>query len=343
MNALRTLSLLALFGCGAVAGSPEAVRAPPNMNPMVSIAPLVEAVEPAVVNVYVSASQQIPKQYQRFYGLPAERTVQGQGSGFVISPDGYILTNNHVIAGATDIKVKFASGSDVPAKVVGTDPDSDIALLKIDVKDAIPFLRLGSSDGMRVGDWAVAVGNPLGLGHTVTMGIISGKGRNIPDIPFEEFLQTDASINPGNSGGPLIALDGTVIGMNTAIVQGANSVGFAIPSDHIAGVLPQLRENGKVARGFLGVEMVTDIPDAAQKALGAGVLVGSVSPEGPAAKAGIRSGDLVIGVGDAKVADAREMVRAVSSHAPGKEVVITVMREGKEKRLTVKLGERPAS
>jgi len=313
------------------------------MNPMQTIAPLVEAVGPAVVNVYVSSSQQIPKQLQMFYGLPSERTVQGQGSGFVISPDGYIVTNNHVVDSATDIKVKFPNGEDIPAKVVGTDPDSDVALLKIDVKDSIPYLKLGDSDKVKVGDWAVAVGNPLGLGQTVTMGIVSGKGRDIPDIPFEEFLQTDASINPGNSGGPLLALDGTVIGMNTAIVQGANTVGFSIPSSHIATVLPQLREKGKVARGYLGVEMVTDMPEAAQKALGAGVLLGNINPEGPAAKSGLKSGDLVTKVGDEKVANAREMVRAVSAHSPGEDVKITVMRDGKEKSFSVKLGERPAS
>jgi serine protease Do len=162
-------------------------------------------------------------------------------------------------------------------------------------------------------------------------------------MPFEEFLQTDASINPGNSGGPLLNLNGDVIGMNTAIVQGANSVGFSIPSNHIANVLPQLREKGKVARGFLGVEMVQNVPDAAQKALGEGVLLGDITADGPADKAGLKTGDMVTKVGDLKVTNAKEMMRAVSSHQPAESLEVTVMRDGKEKHVSVKLGERPAS
>ncbi|MDP2308820.1 MAG: trypsin-like peptidase domain-containing protein [Pseudomonadota bacterium] len=316
------------------------MQLPAGFNPMASLAPLVEAVEPAVVNVYTSAQMQVDPRAQWMYGLPSERTVQGQGSGFVISADGYILTNNHVVKGATDVKVKFSDGLDYPAKVVGTDPDTDVALLKITRDREFPYLRLGQDDGMRVGDWVVAVGNPLGLGHTVTAGIVSGIGRDIPDLPLEEFIQTDASINPGNSGGPLIGLDGQVVGMNTAIIAGANTVGFAIPASHIAQILPQLRQNGRVSRGFMGVELAS-IPVVAQEALGKGVLIAGVAADGPAAKAGIKVGDMVVRIGDRTVDDRTDMIRVVSSTPPGKKIDVLVMRQGKEKTLSIELMEKP--
>jgi len=345
MNALRTTALglllgTGIMGCGANAGSADPVRMPASFNPMVSLAPLVDAVEPAVVNVYTSQRMQVDPRAQWMFGLPSERTVQGQGSGFVISSDGYLLTNNHVVKGATEVKVKFSDGADYTAKVIGADADSDVALLKISGDKAFPFLRLATEDvKTHVGDWVVAVGNPLGLGHTVTAGIVSGIGRDIPDLPLEEFLQTDASINPGNSGGPLIALDGSVVGMNTAIIAGANTVGFAIPAQHISEVLPQLRENGKVARGYMGVEMAS-LPEAATQALG-GVLIGGVMPGGPADKAGIQSGDVVIKIGDKDIENQTDVLRSVAGTAPGKKLEVVVMRKGKEKKLTVELMEKP--
>lgn len=348
MTVLRTaaLGMLVTFGsvgCGAVAGEPSPVQMPATFNPMVSLAPLVDAVEPAVVNVYTSATMPVDPRAQWMYGLPSERSVQGQGSGFVISADGYILTNNHVVRGATEVKVKFSDGVDYPAKVVGTDADSDVALLKISGDHAFKYLQLGKTDGARVGDWVVAVGNPLGLGHTVTAGIVSGIGRDIPDLPLEEFIQTDASINPGNSGGPLIGLDGQVIGMNTAIIAGANTVGFAIPASHIADLLPQLRDNGRVARGYMGVQMVDirSMPDAAQKALGKGVLIGEVMPDSPAARGGIKPGDVVVKINGKPVDDRTDMLRLVSATSPGKKIEVVVMRQGKEKQLTVEVVEKP--
>ncbi|MFZ5481570.1 MAG: S1C family serine protease [Myxococcota bacterium] len=339
----RTLPLVLLLACKADAQSPPAAVAPPaSFNPAMSLAPLVDAVEPAVVNVYTSVTQRVPRAYQYWFNLPESFTQQGQGSGFAISADGYIITNNHVVRDATGIKVKFPNGKDRDAKVVGADPATDVALLKIESDGTVPYLKLGKSDAVRVGDWVVAIGNPLGLGHTVTAGIVSGKGRDIPELPFEEFIQTDASINPGNSGGPLVALDGTVIGMNTAIIQGANTVGFAIPSDHISSILPQLREKGKVARGALGIQMA-DVPEAAQKALGKGVLVEAVAPEGGAAKAGLRPGDMITAIDGKAIADNRDLLKVVSAHAPGDEVEVTIVREGKEKKIKVKLGERQAS
>ncbi|MDP2316189.1 MAG: trypsin-like peptidase domain-containing protein [Pseudomonadota bacterium] len=345
MSVLRTTVLMLMVGsgvagCGAIAGSPTPVQMPAGFNPMVSLAPLVDAVEPAVVNVYTSGKMQVDPRTQWMFGLPSERTVQGQGSGFVISADGYILTNNHVVKDATEVKVKFADGADYAAKVVGTDADSDIALLKITGNGAFPYLQLDKDDGVRVGDWVVAVGNPLGFGHTVTAGIVSGMGRNIPDLPLDEFIQTDASINPGNSGGPLIGLDGTVVGMNTAILAGANTVGFAIPASHIYEVIPQLRENGRVSRGYMGVQMAS-IPEVAQQALGKGVLIAEVVPDGPAAKAGIQSGDVVVKIGSREVEDQTDMLRVVAGTPPGEKVDVLVMRKGKEKKLTVELMEKP--
>ncbi len=336
---LRMVPLLMLVGCGAVAGSPSPVQVPASYNPMVSLAPLVDAVEPAVVNVYTSQTMQLNPMFQRF-GMPTERTVQGQGSGFVISADGYLLTNNHVVDGAKEVKVKFSDGHEHTAKVVGADADSDVALLKIDGEKAFPYLELGTRAAPKVGDWVVAVGNPLGLGHTVTAGIVSGMGRNIPDLPLEEFIQTDASINPGNSGGPLIGVDGRVVGMNTAIVAGANTVGFAIPAAHIAEVLPQLRDSGKVSRGYMGVQMAS-IPEVAQKALGKGVLVAEVTADGPAAEAGIKAGDVVVKIAGKEIADQADMLRTVAGIAPGRKVPVVLMRQGKEKEVTVELGERP--
>jgi serine protease Do len=277
---------------------------------------------------------------QMMFRLPSERTMQGQGSGFAISADGYILTNNHVIDNATEVKVKFSDGEELTAKVVGTDPESDIALLKISADHAIPYLELGAKAPPRVGDWVVAVGNPLGLGHTVTAGIVSGIGRDIPDVPYEQFIQTDASINPGNSGGPLIGIDGRVVGMNTAIISGANTVGFAIPATHISEVLPQLREKGRVARGYMGVQMAS-VPDVAKSSLGKGVIIAGVVDDGPAAKAGIQNGDVVIKIGGAVIEDQSDMLRAIGGSTPGKKVEVVVMRQGKEKSLQVELAEKP--
>lgn len=343
----RVTLLLALAGCAANADTPAAALAPATFVPPTSLAPLVDAVEPAVVNVYVTQRQtvNIPPQMQMMLGYPAstERTVKGQGSGFVISPDGFLLTNNHVAEGATEIKVKFENGDEYIAKLVGADADSDIALLKIDAKKELPWLKLGDSEALRVGDWVVAIGNPLGLGHTVTAGIVSGKGRILPEEPLNDFIQTDASINPGNSGGPLLSVAGEVVGMNTAIIQGANTVGFAIPSDHLEDIVNQLREDGKVSHGFLGVQMAA-LNEAGKKQLGVagGVLVTQVEPGGPAEQAGIKPGDVLLKVDDREISDGQALQRSVQSLQPGKKVMVTVQRDGKSKLIEVKLGERPA-
>ncbi len=333
----------ALQACTADAGQAAPVSAPAAFNPHLSLAPLIEAVEPAVVNVYVTSRQQVPARYQHFYGYPAEQTVQGQGSGFVISADGLLLTNNHVIQGATDIKVKFDTGEEYAATVVGADRGSDVALLQIKAGRVLPYLKLGDSDAARVGDWVVAVGNPLGLGHTVTAGIISAKGREIPDLDaLEEFIQTDAGINPGNSGGPLIGLDGAVVGMNTAIVSGANSVAFAIPAGHLEWVLPQLREHGAVSRGWLGVGSAPlNARGLAMYKVDHGVVITELSANSPAELAGLVAGDVMLQVQDRELHDSRDLFRTIASRSPGDEVTIRTLRDGKPRDVKVKLGSRP--
>ena len=341
---MKLLPFLLLTACYADAGDAPPVTPPAAFNPSLSLAPLVAAVEPAVVNVYTTQRQAIPQIYQYAYGLPSERIQQGQGSGFVISADGYILTNNHVVSGATTVKVKFDSGDEYAAEVVGLDQGSDVALLKIDAKKALPWLRLGSSEAARVGDWVVAVGNPLGLGHTVTAGIISAKGREVPELEaLEEFIQTDASINPGNSGGPLIGLDGTVIGMNTAIVSGANSVGFSIPSDHLAFVLPQLREKGTVARGWLGVGTAAlNSRGLKEFKVETGVMVTQVSDGSPAAVFGLVPGDVILSIAGKPMSEPADLYRAVASKWPGDEVTVKYLHAGTTKESKLKLGTRPS-
>jgi serine protease Do len=335
---------LALSACHADATDAPPVAVPANFNPMLTLAPLVDNVRPAVVNVYTTQRQAIPTMYQYAYGWPKEHVQEGQGSGFVITADGYILTNNHVVSGASEVKVKFDSGEEFPATVIGLDRGSDVALLKIESPRPLPWLKLAASDRAKVGDWVVAVGNPLGLGHTVTAGIISAKGREVPDLDaLEEFIQTDASINPGNSGGPLIGLDGAVVGMNTAIVSGANSVGFAIPADHLALVVPQLRETGTVARGWLGVGTAAlNARGLKQFNVDGGALVVRMSEGSPAALAGLAPGDVILNIGGKTITSDKDVYRAIASRNPGDEVLIRYLREGKPKESKVLLVVRPS-
>ena len=335
------------LGCAANAESPAAASAPVGFVPPTSLAPLVDAVEPAVVNVYVTSRQtmRVDPRLPLLLGVPmpaTERTVQGQGSGFVISPDGYLLTNDHVVGDADTIKVKFENGDEYSAKLVGSDSESDIALLKVDAKKALPWLKLGNSETLRVGDWVVAIGNPLGLGHTVTAGIVSGKGRVLADEPLNDFIQTDASINPGNSGGPLLAVNGDVVGMNTAIIQNANTVGFAIPASHLVDIVKQLREDGRVSHGYLGVRMAP-VPEEGKKQLNvtSGVYLTQIEPAGPAEGAGLRAGDVILKVDGHPISDSQTLLRAVAGVRAGTTVSVTVQRDGKPRDFQVKLGERP--
>jgi len=279
-------------------------------------------------------------------GAPPRRAT-GLGSGFIIDPEGYVVTNNHVVDGATKVEVRLEDDSAYPAEVIGTDPQTDLALLKIDADKPLPALRLGDSDSAEVGDWVMAVGNPFGLGGTVTAGIISARGRNIQAGPYDDFLQVDASINRGNSGGPLFNLEGDVIGVNTAIFSpngGSVGIGFAIPSNMVKSVVAQLREKGEVERGWLGVQIQNVTPDLAD-ALGlkeaAGAIVAQVTPGSPAEAGGIRSGDVILSFAGKKIDDTRELARVVAEHPVGGEADIRIWRDGEARTLTFATGKMP--
>jgi serine protease Do len=275
--------------------------------------------------------------------------VPSLGTGFVISPDGYIITNNHVIEDVDKIEVQFEDGKKYDATVVGRDPRTDVALIRIEPEGDLQALPLGNSDSVRPGDWVVAIGNPFGLAHTVTAGIVSARHREINQDPdarrFDDFLQTDAAINPGNSGGPLINLNGEVIGINTAINPRANTIGFAVPVNIAKDVLPQLRASGKVTRGWLGV-YIQPIDSQMQELLGLedthGALVSKVEPGSPADVAGVKSGDVVVEFDGRKIEKMEELPRFVARAGVGEKLALVVMRKGSRKDLDVTLGELDA-
>jgi serine protease Do len=269
---------------------------------------------------------------------------QALGSGFVISADGYIVTNNHVIEGADEIAIEFYSGKTLDAKLVGTDLKTDIALLKVDSPDPLPFVTFGDSDHMRVGDWVMAMGNPLGQGFSVSAGIVSARNRELSGT-YDDFIQTDAAINRGNSGGPLFNMDGQVIGVNTAILSpngGSIGIGFSMASNVVSKVTDQLKQFGETRRGWLGVRIQDVTPDVAE-AMGLadakGALVTDV-PEGPAMDAGMKAGDVITSFNGVAVADTRELVRKVADTEVGKAVPVVVLRDGKSENLTITLGRR---
>jgi len=275
-------------------------------------------------------------------------TPRGQGTGVIVDADGIIATNNHVVTGAKRLEVTLQDGRKLPAEVVGTDPETDLALLRVKAKD-LPAAKLGDSTLLEPGDWVVAVGNPFGLDHTVTVGVVSAVRRSgIGVASYENFIQTDAAINPGNSGGPLLNLDGEVIGINTAIRTsngGSDGISFAIPSATLAKVLPELVNGGRVSRGWLGVTLQTLTPELArsfQLESAHGALISEVLSDTPAAKAGLRPGDIVLSIEGKEVQDHRELSDAVAALAPGTEAELTLLRDGAEKAVSVVLGERPA-
>lgn len=280
--------------------------------------------------------------FEKFFGdAPKSFKHRSLGSGFIIDPAGYIITNNHVIEGADKIKVKLVEGKEYQATIKGRDPKTDLALIQITnpPKD-LPYLVLGDSEAIRVGDWVMAVGNPFGLSHTVTQGIISAKGRVIGAGPYDNFLQTDASINPGNSGGPLLNLKGEVVGINTAILASGQGIGFATPSNMAKSVIPQLKEKGQVTRGMLGVQVQNVTPELA-KSFGmtepTGALVAEVNPGTPAEKAGLHRGDIIIEFNGHPIHEMNELPRLVAGTPPGTTSTLKVLRSGKEKtfKLTV--------
>jgi len=317
-----------------------------------SLAPLVKAVKPAVVNI--NTTQRLRRgpmgdpfeQFFGFFGNPApQRDLERQslGSGFIIDEKGYVLTNNHVIEGADRIHVTMADGREFAAKLIGTDPKIDVALLKIEsTRTDFPYVYLGDSDALEVGDWVVAIGNPFGLGLSVTHGLVSAKERSIGAGPYDDFIQSDALINPGNSGGPLFDLSGNVMGINTAMSRG-QGIGFAVPINLAKQLLPQL-ETGKIVRGWLGVSIQNLTPDLARSlnlASSKGALVAQVVRGGPAEKGGLKSGDVVVKLNNQPVSTANELTRAVATLAPGSKVGLEAIRDGETRSFKVKMGQRP--
>jgi len=325
-----------------------------------SFAGLAKAASPSVVNISTlkvlkGSERQVPMPFgpndpfrdffDRFRDMvPKDYKQQALGTGFVIDKDGFILTNNHVVEKGEEIKVKFSDGKEFVAKIVGRDPKTDLALIKIDSEMPLAPLLMGDSDALEVGEWVVAIGNPFGLGHTVTAGIVSAKYRHLGAGAYDNFIQTDASINPGNSGGPLLDAEGRVVGVNTAIYSqtgGSVGIGFAIPINMAKNLLPQLKE-GKVVRGWLGV-MIQKITPELKKKLGLkderGALVADVTPNGPAEKAGIKRGDVILTFDGKEIKEMNDLPLIVASTPVGKMVKVEVWRKDKKETFEVKLGE----
>lgn len=273
---------------------------------------------------------------------PGHFRQHGNGSGVIIDAEGHILTNHHVVVRADEVRVTLTDGREYEARVVGRDPKTDLAVLQVDVSESLPVAPLGSSDTLRVGDWVMAIGNPFGLSHTVTAGIVSGKGRIIGAGPYDDFIQTDASINPGNSGGPLFNLRGEVVGINTAMVPHGRGIGFAIPIDTAKPLIPQMVATGSVTRGYLGVSIQSITPDLAEALkldVTAGALVGEVMPDSPAAQAGLQSGDVITAFDGKPVASSQDLPGIVAETPVGQDVTVTVQRQGEPLELAVTVGK----
>ena len=351
MRPLLIAALLALpLPALAQLPSPQVVAVP-------SLAPLIDSVKSAVVNIDVAKrpSGEQAELMERFFkkrggtGKEDAPLSSGTGSGFIIDPKGLVLTNNHVVEGAVTLKVRLDDGRAFDGEVLGRDPLTDVALVKLKGKfEALPFVKLGDSTAMKVGDWAVAIGNPFGLAQSVSAGIISALDRQIGASRYDQFLQTDAAINPGNSGGPLFNLRGEVIGMNTAIIGGQNGagtgIGFAVPSSLIKAVLPQLEKTGTVTRGWLGVG-IQDVSPALSRALMLpardGALITGVNEGSPAQKGGLKEEDVVLAIDGEKVNSSTTLTRIIALKRPDATVALQVVRAGKPTEVKVKLGVRP--
>jgi serine protease Do len=329
---------------------------------LVNFADVVERINPAVVNVEATSRPSanstrrrrprpdLPEVPEPFNGLPGnprgdrDAPRRGSGSGFIIDADGSILTNNHVIDGADRIIVKLSDGRTLRAKVIGSDPDTDIALIKVDGEKGLPVAPIGDSSSLRMGEWVCAIGNPLGYEHSVTVGVVSYLGRKLFDLSLDNYIQTDAAINFGNSGGPLINARGEVIGINAAISSRASNIGFAVPINGASAILPQLRAKGHVTRGYIGV-VLRDVDGDLQRSLslpvGHGALVQDVTGGSPAERAGVRVYDVVTSFDNVEVANEDELIREISARAPGSQVKMRVTRDGRDQTIAVKLAERP--
>ncbi len=339
-------------------------NAPVRMIPQ-NFSALADAVSPAVVHIRVEKTVkgggpafhqfgQNPfggnKQFKDFFGRNFGQQRQpefkqpGLGSGFIIDKGGYIVTNNHVVANANTIKVILKDDTEYNAEIVGLDPVTDIALIKVDAKGNLPAVSMGSSDNLKVGEWVAAIGSPFGLEHTVTAGIVSGKGRVIGSGPYDDFIQTDASINPGNSGGPLINMRGEIVGINTMIIAGGNGIGFAIPVDLAKDIIGQLKTSGEVTRGWLGVT-IQDLKGDLAAYYGlkdkSGVMVASVVPGDPADRAGIQPKDIITEIDGKKVTTSRDLTALAAKLGVGHTAKVTILRDGRQKDLDLKVGKRP--
>ncbi len=355
----RSAALVAVLGATGAAIVPAT---PALAVPAGGYSDLVETVSPAVVFIEVTAKAQpanmsgqlpegLPEELRREFEkmmpptgeMPAR---QGLGSGFLISEDGKIVTNNHVVEGAETVSVKLADGREFDAKVIGSDPLTDVAVLQLDTDEKMPFVSFGDSDEMRAGDEVIAVGNPFGLGGTVTSGIVSALSRDINSGPYDDYIQTDAAINRGNSGGPLFNNAGEVIGMNTAIFSpdgGSVGIGFAVPSDLVQRIVTDLSDDGTITRGWLGVQ-IKPMPEDIANVLGydapKGAVVEKVTPDSPAAKAGLTDGDIILSFNETEIVDLQDLTRAVAATDPKAVVPVTVLHKGKEKIVEVTIGTR---
>jgi serine protease Do len=353
--------------------------AAPLGAPVTTLAPLIKQLKPAVVNIATTTvakshprvpgyprggpqggphggqeggpGGQMEEFFQRFYGqqreMPEYRS-NSLGSGFIINKDGYILTNNHVVGDATEIKVKLSDGREFMAKVVGKDPPTDVALIRLEkAPHDLPTVALGDSDALEQGDFVLALGNPFGLSGSASFGMVSAKARSLQNGPFDDFIQTDAAINPGNSGGPLFNMKGEVVGINTAIVspQIGQGIGFAVPISLAKQLLPQLEKGSRIARGYLGVTVGDLTPELARGfGLGEGVkgaVVQDVVANAPAAKAGVKAGDVVTSVNGKPVEDRGQLTKTVAGITPGGKATLSILRKGKKQEITVTVGTRP--
>lgn len=360
LQVLLVAVLLAAFPLAAQAQLPFFGKA----QTLPDFSTLAESASKAVVNIATTRMvqprnnpmrrfQEFFKQFQGIPGFPEQifpdvrptpREQHALGSGFVISSDGYIVTNNHVVDGADKIMIILQEGSTgTEAKVIGRDPETDLALLKIKPEEPLTTLQFADSDVLKVGEWVLAIGNPFGLGHTITAGIVSAKGRVLGAGPYDDFIQTDASINPGNSGGPLLNMRGQVVGINAAIIPAGQGLGFAIPSNMAQSIIGQLKSGKDVTRGWLGIQMQgisDDMATALRLPEAKGVLVADVYKGDPADKAGIQTGDVITAVNGHPVPDASALARAVAAIAPGETARLTVLRNGKSHTYDVILSDR---
>ena len=313
---------------------------------LINFADVAERINPAVVNI--DATSKTSRERRRGDDLDPGREFegprQGSGSGFLIDREGYILTNHHVIAGAERITVTMADGRAFRGQVVGSDPAIDVALLKVPADGRLPEAALGNSDSLRVGEWVCAIGNPLGYVHSVTVGVVSFIGRKLFDKSLDDYIQTDAAINFGNSGGPLINSAGEVVGINSAINSRASNIGFAVPINQAVAILPQLKERGRVSRGFIGVGL-TDVTPLLQRALnltvGKGAMIQDVTPGSPAERAGLHPYDIIVEVEGRQVINNEEVIRDISARQPGSVARLEIVRDGRSQTVQVRLVERP--